>query len=358
MQQQTPNPTPPNQQKAIPVDLIRVVAILAVLLLHAADDKTLQVLNTLEIFRWWIVDLYQSIGRMGVPLFVMLSGALLLAPGKDEEGLGVFFKKRFARIGLPFLFWGLAYFLWDIYVENQQVTQTFLVQGILTGPYFQFWYLYMLMGLYLLTPMLRLMVARMTGTLFKYGMIIWFLGSALVPLIGLFSSYQFNSNLFAIPGYVGYFVLGAYFVRVRLPRKYLAALLALGLALTVVATFQMARTVGGGETYFFQEYLSPTMILSSVAFFLLLNTVKEPVVPIGSWRQKIMATISANTLAIYLFHMMVIVALQNGYLGVTLNGNTLNSIVGVPLMAAITLAVSLAVIVPLKKVPVLRKLLG
>ena len=348
------------ENETIPVDLIRTVAILGVLLLHSANDLTIQVLGNLEIWRWLIVDIYQTVGRMGVPLFVMLSGALLLAPGKDE-GLGMFFKKRFSRIGLPFLFWGLAYFLWDVYVENQQVTQTFVVQGVLTGPYFQFWYLYMLMGLYLLTPMLRLMVSHMSKNLFKYFMIIWFIGSALVPLIGLVSNYQFNSNLFSIPGYMGYFVLGAYFVNVRIPRKYLVALLSLGIFLTALGTFQLARTVGGGETYFFQEYLSPTMILSSVAFFLLLNTIKPPAVSASeapSWRKRLLAIISANTLAIYLFHMMVIVAFQNGYLGVTLNGNTLNSIVGVPLMALISLLICLAVIVPLKRVPVIKKLIG
>ncbi|MCW4000794.1 MAG: acyltransferase family protein [Candidatus Bathyarchaeota archaeon] len=358
--QQTQIPPKP-EQEAIPVDLIRVVAIAGVLLLHAANDLTIQVLSNLEIWRWWIVDIYQSVGRMGVPLFVMLSGALLLAPSKHDEGLGVFFRKRFVRIGLPFLFWGLAYFLWDIYVEQQQATQSFLVQGVLTGPYFQFWYLYMLMGLYLLTPLLRLMVARMTDSLFKYLMVIWFIGSALVPLIGLLSNYQFNSNLFAVPGYVGYFVLGAYLVNVRVQRRYLVALLALGIASTAVLTFQMARTVGGGQTFFFQEYLSPTMILSSIAFFLLLNTVKGPTVAVSgapSWRYRLLALISANTLAIYLFHMMIMETFWKGYLGLTFNGNTLNSIVGVPLMAAISLLICLGVIVPLKKVPFVCKLIG
>ena len=351
-----------NQERgfAIPVDLIRVVAILGVLLLHAANDLTIQQINDLEVWRWCIVDVYQSIGRMGVPLFVMLTGALLLTPSKNEE-LGVFFKKRFARIGLPFLFWATAYFLWDVYVENQQVTTGFIVQGVLTGPYFQFWYLYMLMGLYLLTPLLRLMVAHATEKLFRYFMVIWFVGVSLMPLITLVSSYELNANLFAIPGYVGYFVLGAYLVNVRIRRRYLVALLALGIALTALGTFQMSRTVGGGTSYYFQEYLSPTMILASVSFFLLLNSFKGTVVEAGyrvSWRRRLLAVISESTLAIYLFHMMVIYALQNGLLGITLNGNTVNSIIGVPLMVGIVLLISLAVIVPLRKVPVLKRLIG
>ncbi len=348
------------RNSTIPVHLIRTVAILGVLLLHAANDLTIQQINDLEIWRWCIVDVYQSIGRMGVPLFVMLTGALLLAPSKNEE-LGVFFKKRFARIGLPFVFWAVAYFLWDIYIENQQVSTSFFVQGILTGPYFQFWYLYMLMGLYLLTPLLRLMVAQASEKLFRYFMAIWFVGVSLVPLITTFSSYDVNPNLFALPGYVGYFVLGAYLINVRIRRKYLVTLLSIGIALTAIGTFQVSRTIGGGTSFYFQEYLSPTMILASISFFLLLNTFKAPIEQAHekpSRRRMIMAVISENTLGIYLFHMMIIYTLQNGLLGVTLNGNTVNSIIGIPLMVAIVLLLCLAVLVPLKKVPVLKRLIG
>jgi surface polysaccharide O-acyltransferase-like enzyme len=121
-------------------------------------------------------------------------------------------------------------------------------------------------------------------------------------------------------------------------------------------------TVGGGTTYFFQEYISPTMILSAVPFFLLLNShkPKAPVTPnmTPSWRQRIMHMISENTLPIFLFHMIVIYTLQQGLLGIKLNGDVVSSIIGVPLMALLTLAICLAILVPLKKVPVLKKLIG
>jgi surface polysaccharide O-acyltransferase-like enzyme len=98
-----------NDTSAIPVDLIRVIAIIGVILLHASNDLTSQI-TSLPILRWWMVDIYQSVGRMGVPLFLMLSGVLLLAPSKKEEEISYFFKKRFIRIGLPFIFWSSIYF--------------------------------------------------------------------------------------------------------------------------------------------------------------------------------------------------------------------------------------------------------
>jgi surface polysaccharide O-acyltransferase-like enzyme len=350
------------QSSHIPVDVIRTAAVLGVLLLHSANDLTNQTMSSLEIWRWVIVDIYQSVGRMGVPLFVMLTGALLLAPSKQGEELGVFFKKRFSRIGLPFLFWAAVYFLWDAYVENQPVTQGFFVNGFLTGPYFTFWYLYMLMGLYLLTPFLRLMVAQASEKLFKYFLVVWFVGSAIVPIIASFSQYHLDPNVFLIPGYVGYFVLGAYLVNVKVSRTYLAALMTLGIALTAIFTYFVAMNIGGGTTYFFQEYLSPTMILASISFFLLLNSRPVPSEEQATHHprmRKVLKVISDNTLPIFLFHMIVIYALQNGLLfGFTLNGNTVNSIIGVPLMVGLTLLICLAVIIPLKRVPVVKRLIG
>ena len=352
----------------IQVDLIRVAAVLGVLLLHSAEDLTTQTMSSLEIWRWCIVDVYQSIGRMGVPLFVMLTGALLLSPSKKDEDLGFFFKKRFSRIGLPFIFWGVLYFIWDVFVENQPVTQVFILDGLLKGPYFTFWYLYMLVGLYLATPLLRVIVANASEKLMKYFLSVWFVGTAIVPLIPFAtsliysSSYSLDANVFVIPQYVGYFVLGAYLVNVRVTnRKLLGVILALGIALTAIGTYAIAMTVGGGTTFFFQEYISPTLIMSAVPFFLLLNShksVPHTTAAKPSWIKRFMHLISENTLPIFLFHMIVIYTLQHGLLGVTLNGDVVNSIVGVPLMVFVTLGLCLLVIVPLKRIPVVKKLVG
>jgi len=76
------------------------------------------------------------------------------------------------------------------------------------------------------------------------------------------------------------------------------------------------------------------------------------------WTTKFLHLVSENTLPMFLFHMIIIEAFQKGFFGVTLNGNTVNSIIGIPIVTALTFFVSLAIIVPLKRVPILRTLLG
>jgi len=346
---------------SVPVDLIRTIAIVGVILLHASNDFTVQQMTLLEIFRWSTVDVYQSIGRLGVPLFVMLTGALLLQPSKDES-LSVFFKKRWARIGLPFLFWGAAYFGWDFFVEHQAFTSNTIIKGILTGPYYQFWYLYMLMGLYLLTPILRILVAHADRKIMKYFVILWFLGASIIPFVGFFTTYYMDSNVVIITGFVGYFILGTYLLTVRMRRSTLLVFMSLGVALTAIGTYLLAATVGGKEMFFFQLYFSPTLIFASVMLFLLLNTIQPPSVNNKDTSRpkvnKLLKVISQNTLPIFLFHAMVLESFQRGYFGFAINGNTINSIIGVPLITVVTLFICLGVIIPLKKIPVLKRLIG
>ena len=351
---------------SIPLDLIRTVAILGVILLHATNDLTVQQMNTLEIFRWCTVDVYQSIGRVGVALFLMLTGALLLQPSKTNEPLRVFFKKRWNRIGLPFIFWGVAFFAWDFLVEQQAFTSSAIIQGVLSGPYYHFWYLYLLLGLYLLTPIFRIVMAHASSNLIKYFVILWLVGASLVPVASFFTIYHLDSNVFEITGYTGFFILGAYLLTVRMRRSTILIFMSLGIALTAISTYVLAATVGGAKMYFFQEYLSPTVILASVMMFLLLNTTQAP------WAQKennptksdhpkirkLLSVISQNTLPIFLFHVIILESLQNGYFGFAINGNTINSIIGVPLTTVLTLIITLAIILPLKKIPCLKRLIG
>jgi surface polysaccharide O-acyltransferase-like enzyme len=182
-----------------------------------------------------------------------------------------------------------------------------------------------------------------------------------MPIPSLFGAYQLDSNIFIVPLWVGYFVLGLYLLEVQVRRSTLLALLTLGLALTAVGTYVMAATFGGTLTYFFQDYFSPTMILASVALFLLLNTFQAPsnqAAPRHSKISWLLRKISENTLPIYLLHVMVIESIQSGYFGFEISSNTLNSIIGVPLISMVTLFICLAVIIPLKKIPVVKRLIG
>ena len=87
---------PKTRGVSLSVDLIKTLAIVLVILLHAAIEKfpITDVVNQTVVVRWWSVNIYDSLARVCIPLFVMLSGALLLQPNKLDEPMRAFFKKR------------------------------------------------------------------------------------------------------------------------------------------------------------------------------------------------------------------------------------------------------------------------
>lgn len=346
---------------SLPVDLIRTVAIVLVILLHAAIQPypITNVMSMSVVVRWWSVNVYNSLACPCVPLFVMLTGVLLLQPHKVEEPLSVFFKKRLSRIGLPVLFWGAIYFFWGYYVNHEPLTLKTIVQGTLPDPYTQFWYIYLLVGLYLITPLLRVFIAHADRKILGYFMVLWFAGTAVVPLLGLFLNYSLNSNVFLLTGWIGYFVLGLYLLDVRLRSRTLYAILFTGFAWTIVGTYLITYFIGGTLQYFFYGYLTANVILASAALFMLLSKIPADYVQKRSLSaNRLIRFISRSTLAIFLFHVIVLESLWNGYLGVRISILTINPIIEIPLATATTLLICLLLLYPVSKVSILKKIVG
>jgi len=337
-----------------------------VLLLHAANEYYTTILTSpLESgLYWWTSTLYKSFTLPCVPLFIMLSGALLLQPSKLNESIRTFFKKRVKRIGVAFIFWSIIYLAWAFFISNTQITENNIIQGILfsffSGSYYHFWFIYLIFGLYLLTPILRAIVSCDSQKILKYLITLWFIGVSIVPVIQLISGYHLNDTLFVFGGTIGYFVLGLFLQKIKVRSSLLYGLFFSGIIFTIISTWLMRfQFYSISQDYFFFDYLSVNVILTSVTLFMFLSKFpadwpkdKHPIF------RRLIHTISKNTLPIYLFHLIIMETLQRGYLGFKLSLTTMNPIIGVPVIAAVTLIVTLGLIIIMKKVPGLRKIIG
>jgi surface polysaccharide O-acyltransferase-like enzyme len=344
----------------IPVDLIRTVAIVLVIMVHAAIEPhpIVQVMDQAEVFRWFTVNSYDGFAASSVPLFVMLSGALLLQPSKVEP-IRVFLKKRAVRLGLPFVFWGAAYFAWRFFVNHEALSASSVVQGILTGPYYHFWFLYMLAGLYLITPVLRVVTAQAERRTIRYFLVLLFVGTAVVPLLVLVSGFAVELKLFAVTGWIGYFILGYYLLSTRVRSRMLYVLYFTGFLSTIIGTYATTALVGGHTGLFFLDYLSASVILASATLFLLLLKISPNAFGTRFPRaNRLIHFIGCSTLAIYLLHVMVLESFQKGYFGLQISVNTMNPIFEIPLITIVTLFVSLGIVFLLKRIPVVKKLIG
>lgn len=178
-------------------DFLRAFAIIAVLICHV-DMFFGPLVSPFEVVSQMT---FHDIGRLGVPIFLMISGALLL--NRDYD-LSDFLKRRFTRIIYPFIFWiiviiaGIIFttgnytFAWNTFIGNPSIT----------------WYFWMLIGIYLFVPVINSFIQAYGDDALKYFLAIWFI----IMILMTFNSYPLfpNFTLDYFAGYVGYPVLGYY----------------------------------------------------------------------------------------------------------------------------------------------------
>jgi surface polysaccharide O-acyltransferase-like enzyme len=352
----------PVPQSRIPADLIRTIAIVLVIVLHAAIEThpIVTEINQAEVYRWWTVNFYSSIARPCIPLFVLLTGSLLLTPEKTTEPLPVFFKKRWNRIALPFIFWAVIYFAWTYFINNGALTLSDVTVGLLNAPYYHFWFLYLLVGLYLLTPILRVVASYAQRKTLKFFLILWFIGTAVVPIFDLvFEGFSVSSQIFIIVDWIGYYLLGAYLLKVQVKKLYLFIAVFIGFLWTMVGTYYATWFFGGTTGYFFYDYMAINVVITSIALFMLLLSVPKtqlPSKPRGA--NRLIKAIGQNSLPIFLIHVIILESLQKGLFGFTISINTINPAIEIPLITVVTLFSSLAIVLALKKIPFMKKLIG
>lgn len=102
----------------------------------------------------FVICVYNSISRFAVPCFIMLSGAFILDNKKNAD-YKKFYSKAFAQIGVPTIVFSILYILYRVplcFVDKDKGINTLLVDILRGSPMFHMWYLYMLIGIYALTP--------------------------------------------------------------------------------------------------------------------------------------------------------------------------------------------------------------
>ena len=312
---------------------------------------------------WWTALVYKALSLSCVPLFVMLSGVLLLQPAKLDEPIRVFLKKRLSRIGLAFVFWSMVYLAWGFYIYKVPVTLDNIAQGIVkdlfTGAWYHFWFIYLIIGLYLITPILRVIIAYGNPRITRYLIALWFAGVAVLPLIQLGFGYMLDVGVFVLGGFIGYFVLGNYLQKITLKNTLLIGLLVASFVGTVLGTYLMTYHFGGlMQSNYFLDYLTVNVIVGSVALYLLLLKANPDWPGTNNPLRPLVQAISNNTLPLFLFHIIIIETFQRGLIGFTISYTTLNPIVEIPLLAALTFFVTLGLVLLMRRVPVLRKLIG
>jgi len=325
-------------------DRLRIAATLAVIILHLATQSWASAEVTSS--QWRALNLWDSAVRWSVPVFVMISGALFLDPARKitTEKL---YKNNIWHIVTAFLFWSVIYALYNLVSRSGWTFHTFLM-AFLTG-YYHMWFLFMIVGLYILVPVLRRIASdRKTMNYFLiltliFAFVIPTIRSQIVPfsaelsssdgIRALFSDY--DSMRFHMPlGFTGYFLAGYYLQKRNLTKEERIGIYVLGVVgfiITCFATRVISTNLGKANSSYY-EYISLNVLMESVAVFVLFKQTGQK---ISEKNRKKIEEISSCTFGIYLVHVLIMEILQR-YL--KLSAETIHPAIAVPVLAVLIFA--------------------
>lgn len=246
------------------IDLIRATALLLVVLVHThtgplSTDTVSSITHSLVFF----------LGKLGVPLFVMISGALLLS---KTQSTTTFYWKRVKKIFIPWITWGTPLFGYKV-ATGLLVTTSFttLAKVYLVTLLSDFWFIPMIIGVYLIKPYLQVVVQsfKLDGVL-----MFWFVFLSVLPSLQLSPLFPGSASAGLVSltiSYSGYFLLGWYLKKncQQVPLHVLLGLLVVAAGL-YLGGIHVAPTPAQVQ-FATHDYFAPGILLGSAAVFLILH---------------------------------------------------------------------------------------
>lgn len=327
------------------LDVIRCVAMIMVIGVHCIDPFYISpTMRAIPEYTHWAA-IYGSLLRPSVPLFVMMTGLLLL-PVKKQP-LGKFYKKRIYRVLVPFLIWSVLYsmFPWvtgvlglpkeiigDFFCYTQGQESQSLIDSLKDVAMIPFnfshkenhmWYIYLLIGLYLYMPFFSAWIENADRKTKRAFLLIWII-SLFIPYLKEYvanclferSGYVFGTDtwnefglFYYFAGFNGYLLLGHYVKKGNdwsLMKTFILCILmfAVGYYITYTGFSTTASNPNATETEMelFFTFCSPNVLLMTLATFLLL----QKVVITNSTVIKVLANMTQCGFGIYMVHYFVV----------------------------------------------------
>ena len=347
------------KEKRLDLELLRVLAIFGVVFNHTQEwgfelytDPAVSGVNLWACFLLW------GLCKVAVPLFLLVSGGLLL---HREEPLSQVLRRRAGRVAAALaVFSVLTYCLrahWDFY-DNPGVydfLRRFFQEGV-SRPY---WYLYMYLGLMLILPVLRKLAGVLTERDFRYLLILHLI---LYPGLGTLGAllgwggFQGDFRLYLAEPYLFYFLMGHYLSHVapweKVTRRQRMCIYGLGLFGVAMLTFLGAWWYRWWGTLGF-GYAETLIFLPTLAIYVAARQLfAGRTVP--RWLRRSLETLGSCVFGTYLLESVLRHALQGVYLRLQPVIHTLPACF---CWVFAVVAAGMAITWALRQVPGLKKLL-
>lgn len=305
------------KERFLKYDIIRIVAIFLVIMCHVSAFLVLKFPDTTTL-EFQMGNIPNGICRACIPLFVMLSGALLLNENK-KFSTKEFYKHSLLWMVLLLVGWLLVYALFYSVILPSMMGEAIdgknFISYILTfkgSDYPHLWYMFMVIGLYLMTPVFRLFVKK-ENVKYIIGIIVAsIIYSSIAKTMDVFvrdgeitiTKFMSKFHMEGLLGYTSYFLLGWLFDNFEVKKPWRYVIYGLGVLSVVSQTIIVQCFYNEIETI--RNYTAAdTTIFTFVygaAVYLLINTLCGD----RTHTSKFIATLSNITYGTYMIHVVIL----------------------------------------------------
>ena len=292
-----------NNQRLYSIDILRIVAGISVVAIHVSDPLV-SLATLFGGLSWWVANIVNSFSRISVPLFIVLSGSLLIHR-YNAYGLMGFIKKRLFRILVPLIFWVGFYWWWNGVWFHTSFDWGRAMTDLLAVKISHLYFLAIMAGLYVITPVLGIFANYATLNYQKYLLITSFLFSFIVTLLNrLIPSGAYVANIWTM--FITYFCF--YYAGDFLRTKKIDTLVIpkLGFIFVVLGIANAGLNYLTAQYQYFFEPASPLIIAMTILLFVIFINLNFGRILQKTKMNKAVEQFSTTIFGIYLIHLGVI----------------------------------------------------
>ena len=338
-------------------DILRVLAAFSVVMLHSAAQFWYEL--DIRSTEWIIANSYDALFRFGVPVFVMISGAIFLDQTYEVD-VKRLYKHNILKLVVFYVMWSVMYRLFDI--RNWDLKEAGIkavLREFLMGRY-HLWFIPMIAGIYVLIPVLKTWIENAKKKNIEYFLVLFFvfqIVSETIRALTVSDEIHYILDLFNVEmvcSYIGYFVLGYYLAHIGMGpklKKILYIMVLPSAVANIVLGFLLAFRANEPVGLIYDCYGVFTFIIAVALFIFVCDKGKNSGVNLKG--EKVWKELSADMMGVYVMHVGIMEFTKE----IGLHSMMVSNVIGIPLYAIACFTVCALVAAVIRRIPFVGRFL-
>lgn len=313
------------------LDLLRIISMIMVIVIHIANYYC-RSFNNLDKISYIGALIFNTISRISVPFFFMISGATLLSKKYDKN------KERIIKKTITLIAITIIYILWDKYYMNKDIN----IISLLSKPERKLlWFMYAIIGIYIALPFIKCMIDKMGKEEDKLFVILWIIFNGILKGFNIGNTYLIP--IISGTYYLGYFIIGHMIIKYydyiekKKNNKLLLMTISLPFIIIVISTYFISNI---NDKHFTKllTYSNVLIMMASLSSFIYLYfNIKDK-------ENLIISKLSNLSFGIYLIHGIIL-----DYIMKIIPYKNICSFIGIPIILIMVTFLTSIIVSVLKK---------